>query len=136
MFLESGRAEVVLTAMAAPFRLWLQPRLDDGRYFGWVAQAEDIAVGGLGMMVIDWPPHPSHPTQAVRGYILNVFVEPAHRGQGIAGKLMQIASAEAARRGIRHMVLHATTMGRPIYEKLGWRQTVEMSITLSTDNGA
>jgi hypothetical protein len=28
------------------------------------------------------------------------------------------------------MVLHATAMGRPMYEKLGWSQTAEMSLSL------
>jgi hypothetical protein len=28
------------------------------------------------------------------------------------------------------MVLHATAMGRPMYEKLGWGPTSEMSLSL------
>jgi GNAT superfamily N-acetyltransferase len=81
-------------------------------------------------MVIDWPPHPSHPEQAARGYILNVFVEPDRRGQGIAGGLMELAVAEGRRRGLQYMILHATAQGRPMYERLGWAQTSEMSIAL------
>lgn len=69
--------------------------------------ASGEAVAGLGMMVIDWPPHPSHPTQSTRGYILNVFVEPEHRGQGLARALMDLAMEEARRRGLDHLILHA-----------------------------
>ena len=54
------------------------------------------------MMVIDWPPYPSHPTQSARGYILNVFVEPEHRGQGLARDLMDLAMEEARRRSLVH----------------------------------
>ena len=81
------------------------------------------------MMVIDWPPHPSHPTQDARGYILNVYVEPAHRRRGLAVRLMENATQEAARRGLVHLVLHATEKGRLLYEKLGWQGTSEMSLT-------
>ena len=82
------------------------------------------------MMVIDWPPHPSHPTQSARGYILNVFVEPDHRGRGLARALMDLAMEEARQRGLDHMILHATPMGRPLYEPLGWAQTSEMGLGL------
>ena len=80
------------------------------------------------MMVIDWPPYPLHPTQSARGYFLNVFVEPEHRGQGLARALMDLAMEEARRRGLDHMILHATPMGRPLYEALGWTQTSEMGL--------
>jgi GNAT superfamily N-acetyltransferase len=130
MFLASGRALEVVAPMDGPFRAWLAPKLASGAYFGWIAEAAGSAVGGLGMMEIDWPPHPLHPTQARRGYILNVYVEPEHRGRGVAGALMRLAAEEGRRRGLELMVLHATAMGRPMYDKLGWAQTAEMSLEL------
>ena len=130
MFKASGRSDAALAPMTAAFRDWLEPRLADGSYFGWIAMEAGAPIAGLGMMVIDWPPHPSHPTQAARGYILNVFVEPDRRGQGIARALMDLAMAEGRKRGLQYMILHATAQGRPMYEKLGWAQTSEMSISL------
>ena len=131
MFRASGRDEAILAQMDEPFGAWLAPRLASGDYFGWVGMTPSgEAVAGLGMMVIDWPPHPSHPTQSARGYILNVFVEPEHRGQGLARALMDLAMEEARRRGLDHLILHATPMGRPLYEALGWTQTSEMGLSL------
>jgi hypothetical protein len=43
---------------------------------------------------------------------------------------MRLAGDEGRRRGLELMVLHATAMGRPMYEKLGWTQTAEMSLSL------
>jgi len=130
MFKASGRTDAALAPMSAAFRDWLAPRLTAGDYFGWIAMEAAAPIAGLGMMVIDWPPHPSHPTQAARGYILNVFVEPDRRGQGIAKALMELAMAEGRRRGLQYMILHATAQGRPMYEQLGWAQTSEMAISL------
>lgn len=130
MFAASGRSEAVLAPMTEAFRAWLEPRLISGAYFGWIAEADGAPVGGLGMMVVDWPPHPSHPAEGCRGYILNVFVEPGQRGRGVARALMDLAVAEARRRGVTYMFLHATQMGRPLYEQLGWGPTTEMSLTL------
>jgi len=81
-------------------------------------------------MDIDWPPHRPHPTQSARGYILNVFAEPEHRGQSLARALIDLAMEEARQRGLDHMILHATPMGRPLYEPLGWAQTSEMGLGL------
>ena len=66
-----------------------------------------------------------------RGYVLNVFVEPSHRKQGIARALMDRADREFASRGVAFAILHATKMGRPLYEQLGWSATSEMAKSLS-----
>jgi GNAT superfamily N-acetyltransferase len=130
MFKESGRTDEMLAPMTEAFAAWLTPRLASGDYLGWFAVADGCEAAGIGMMVIDWPPHPAHPMQARRGYLLNVYVEPEHRGLGLARGLMDMALDEARRRGIDHMVLHATAMGRPMYERLGWRQGPEMTLSL------
>ncbi|HWE51326.1 MAG TPA: GNAT family N-acetyltransferase [Bryobacteraceae bacterium] len=130
MFREMGRPEAELDAMSAAFRPWLEPRLRDGSYFGWLIEVDSIPVAGVGMMVLDWPPHPYHPADSRRAYVLNVFVEPAHRGKGFATALMAVAKEETARRGITFMVLHASPQGRPLYEKLGWKATSEMSLAI------
>ena len=78
-------------------------------------------------MVIDWPPHPSHPTMDKRGYVLNVYVEPPYRRKGLARELMRLAEAEFARRGVQFVILHSTEQGKSLYAGLGWSGTTEMS---------
>ena len=127
MFREAGHSDEVLHAMAEPFRQWLAPRLRDGTYFGLVAMENGEAVAGIGLMVIDWPPHPSHPTTDKRGYVLNVYVEPAFRKRGLARKLMTLGEAEFAKRGVQIAILHSTEQGRSLYSGLGWSGTTEMA---------
>lgn len=126
LFTEQGKYKVGLDVMAATFRDWALPLIVNGRYFGYIAEAEGTPVGGIGLMEIDWPPHPTHPTDPRRGYVLNVYVEPEHRGKGIAKQLMQAADSEFGRRGIACVVLHATDAGRPLYEATGWSNGAEM----------
>ncbi|WP_321817145.1 MULTISPECIES: GNAT family N-acetyltransferase [unclassified Paraburkholderia] len=132
MFREAGRDAATLATMTAHFRTWLAPRLADGRYFGFVLnEAEvDAPVASIGLMEIDWPPHPAHPDQDRRGYVLNVYVEPHARRRGLARQLMQLADAEFARRGIRYVILHSTEQGRDLYRQLGWGGTTEMAKAL------
>lgn len=130
MFLEAGGDPAALRVMTEHFRPWLRVRLEDGRYYGFMVMDEGDPAAGIGLMSIDWPPHPAHPTQDQRGYVLNVYVEPAYRRRGLATALMKLAEAEFARRGLGFAVLHATEVGRPVYQALGWAATREMTKTL------
>ncbi|MGF6723308.1 ribosomal protein S18 acetylase RimI-like enzyme [Paraburkholderia sp. GAS41] len=127
MFREAGREPAVLERMTAAFRIWLQPRLADASYFGFITLDDEAPVAGIGLMEIDWPPHPLHPEQDRRGYVLNVYVEPSYRQRGIARALMARAEAEFSERGLPYAILHATEIGRPLYAALGWAPTTEMA---------
>jgi ribosomal protein S18 acetylase RimI-like enzyme len=120
MFRDAGSDERSLAVMTENFRLWLKPRLADGSYFGFILTAAGQPAAGVGLMLIDWPPHPMHPAQDRRGYVLNLFVEPEHRRKGLARRLMQLAEDELSGRGVSLLVLHATEKGRPLYSDLGW----------------
>ncbi len=124
MFQDMGRDPA---AMAAPFRTWLEERLAEERYFGFMAERDGRVIGGVGLMVIDWPPHTSHPLQDRRGYVLNMYVEPDCRGAGLARALMRAAEDRFRAMGIEFLVLHASDAGRPIYESLGWQASSEMA---------
>ncbi|TFI57978.1 GNAT family N-acetyltransferase [Sphingomonas parva] len=131
MFREGGRPAVAIAAMAEPFGLWLRPRLDDGRYFGWIAQGDGGEVAaGIGMMEIDWPPHWLHPTTGRRGYVLNLYVEPQYRRRGLARRMVAAAMDEGRARGLEYMILHPSEQGRPLYESLGWSPTGELGIAV------
>ncbi len=130
MFLETGRDAATLADMTGHFRPWLAPRLADGRYFGFLLLDGETPVAGIGLMALDWPPHPSHPRHDQRGYVLNVYVEHSHRRRGLGRQLMQLAEAEFARRELPFAILHPTEMGKPMYAELGWKVTTEMAKAL------
>ena len=126
MFLDAGVPEETIEPMIENFRPWLERRLADGRYFGFVVGDGDLPVASVGLMVIDWPPHPLHPDDERRGYILNMFVAPTHRRQGLARRLMELADERFRELGVSLIVLHATEKGRKLYRTLGWSETSEM----------
>lgn len=131
MFRQSGRDEASLVAMRAPFRTWLKGALACGDYRGVMAEHDADPVGGVGVMVLDWPPHPSHPEQAKRGYVLNLFVEPEYRGRGLGAALRAAAEEILIERGVDLAILHATEQGRPLYLASGWSGTTEMAKVLT-----
>jgi GNAT superfamily N-acetyltransferase len=52
----------------------------------------------------------------------SVAVLPEARGNGISGKLLGYALADARERGLETSTLVATDLGRPVYERLGYRE--------------
>lgn len=127
MFLDAGHTEArLLDVMSERFEPWLRVRLSQGRYLGWLAVDEDRVAGGLGLLLLDWPPHPLDPWQAQRAYLLNMYVEPEYRRQGLGSRLIDAALMEVRRRKIRVTSLHATEAGRPLYASKGFKATNEM----------
>jgi GNAT superfamily N-acetyltransferase len=59
-------------------------------------------------------------------YLVGTLTE--HRGQGLSGRLLHAALAQARDRGLRTSSLQATKLGYPVYERLGYQPicTLEM----------
>ena len=112
-------------AMVANFVEWLRPRLEDGSYVAWLVEQDGRLVGGAGLWVMDWPPHFMH-SEPQRAYLLNFYVAPEMRRQGLARKLLELAVAEAKARGIKVVTLHASKFGKPVYEQYGFKMSNEM----------
>jgi GNAT superfamily N-acetyltransferase len=127
MFVDAGRPDnQVLEVMAEAHRPWVARMIADGKYLGWLAEEDGQVVAGAGLLLLDWPPHPLDPEATLRGYLLNVYVEPAYRRRKLASNLIELALAEARRRKIRVVALHSTEESRPLYVANGFRQTNEM----------
>jgi ribosomal protein S18 acetylase RimI-like enzyme len=65
------------------------------------------------------------------GYIWGVYVEPAYRGQGLAKRLTQKAITYLKTLGCTRAILHASPSGKPVYTKLGFKESNEMRLDLS-----
>jgi GNAT superfamily N-acetyltransferase len=129
MFAAMGYSDnAALDAMALSFEPWLRRKMGAGEYLAWLAVAEDHAVAaGIGLWLMDWPPHMIG-AGARRGNILNVYVRPENRRQGIARQLMKVALEWCGANGIDHVVLHSSKDGRRLYESLGFVPTNEMCL--------
>ena len=133
MFVDSAQAsEARLREVAEKFVPWVRERLIDGRYIGWLTAEDGRVVAGAGVLFMDFPPHWMDP-EPVRAYLLNVYVDPAFRGRGLARELLEIAMNDAQQRGIKVMSLHASEFGRPLYERNGFKSTNEMILWSEAD---
>jgi len=101
-----------------------------GTYKGWLAEAAgQTVIGGGGIVLASWPGYPGE-SLAQRAWILNMYTEPAARGQGVAKRLVQVMIDWCREHGFSSVSLHASDAGRPIYESFGFQPTNEMRLKL------
>jgi GNAT superfamily N-acetyltransferase len=78
-------------------------------------------------MIFDYHSSPRDPLPQ-RAVVVNMYTDPPFRRQGIARRLMDIMIDRCRREGFGSAELHASDDRRPLYEKLGFRQTNEMRL--------
>jgi GNAT superfamily N-acetyltransferase len=90
----------------------------------WFVAEED---GGLvGTCVIFRQMGRSNISLDATGMLAGMYVAPAYRGRGIARELLNWALQWCRERGVKTVRLHASKMGRPLYESAGFRTATEM----------
>lgn len=128
-----------LDTLRAVNRLGTDYRFSDGfvrasrEYFLSGDQETILAVDGgrvLGcatMCYISLMPTFSHPS-GKRAHLMNVYTDPALRRQGIAFRMVSMLIENAWKRGATEISLDATEAGRPLYRKLGFRDSGECMV--------
>jgi GNAT superfamily N-acetyltransferase len=85
----------------------------------WLAEDASDCVGIVSVVLLDFPPRPQDESSLV-GYVINMYVAPHRRRQGV-GKDLLVALMTACRAsGVRKLLLHATSDGRPLYLEAGF----------------
>ena len=101
-------------------------------YQAFVALKGDVVVGSVGCQrFAGLYPNVLKPAYRMYGYIWGVYVEPAHRQQGIATQLTQHAIAYLKSIGCTQAILNASPLGEPVYKRLGFAPTNAMQLQLN-----
>lgn len=136
MFYDMGLTDPAdLDAMQSACEPFFRQAIGNGSYRGWLALVEPVTeaigriVGGGGVWLAPWPPHPRGP-MPFRPYILNMFTEPEYRRQGVGRRLLEVILDWCRAQGFHWVSLHASEQGRPLYASLGFQASSEMRLHL------
>lgn len=83
----------------------------------------DEIVGCCFLLVTEKPANPSF-INGLTGTVLNVYVKPEYRRQGIAKRMLENLLKEAKEMGLDYVELKATEDGRGLYKGLGFEDEV------------
>lgn len=101
------------------FTTYLTKALADGSYISWYARVGNDTVGVGGIVLRVQPGNIRNPS-GKWGYVMNMYIRPAHRRKGIATVLINKLMDSAREVGYHAFELHATPAGAPVYEKEGF----------------
>ena len=108
------------------YREWLGKTLKEKRAVFFVAKngrGKVVASGGIWL-------REKQPRLSDRGgmapYLLSMYTAPAYRHRGLATAIVARAEEWCRENGYNFVTLHASTMGRMLYSKLGWKRGWEM----------
>ena len=131
MFTDMGTTfDVEATRIA--FAAWAREALPSGVYRAWVAEHRNDVVAGAGAVVVPWPPGPRNRCGRM-AFVYNVYTEPAHRGRGLARRLMTAVHDACAAEGVTSVGLAASPLGRPLYDSMGYHEATNPYMFLTLD---
>jgi len=134
MFREMGAIEASYeAALRDASEAYFAAAIASGEYVGWLACLDDASqpIAGGGAQLRSLLPRPSASGDGLllgrEALVLNVYTAPSWRRKGVARRLMDAIIAWAADAGVVRLVLSASEDGRPLYERMGFVATREMS---------
>jgi GNAT superfamily N-acetyltransferase len=98
---------------------WLRPRLNAGDFGAFLAFRAGEPAGSGGVSIYEVPPGPG--ATGCEAYVMSMYTLPAQRGRGVARAVLAAPLAFAGDAGAARVWLRASAMGRPIYERAGFR---------------
>ena len=112
------------------YREWLDLSMQTGKVFCFKAVGDNRKIiGTVCVFFRDDIPGPGHPSASIP-FIFSLYVEDDFRNRGVGTDLTRKCVDLCMERGYTRITLHASDYGRPIYEKMGFRPTTEMRLSL------
>ena len=93
--------------------------LETGEHIAYLVYDNENFIGAGGVSFYQVMPTYHNPT-GKKAYIMNMYTAPEYRRQGIAFHTLDLLVKDAREQGVTQIVLEATDMGRPLYEKYGF----------------
>ena len=112
------------------YRSWVRRQLKGRKFVGLVASVEGRTAGSGCIWLREVHPRPGA-TVGVVPYVMAVYTMPEYRELGVASRIVREAMNWSREKGYPVMTLHASKMGRSIYQKLGWKRSWEMRVDLT-----
>lgn len=128
------RSVATVRAHGPVYRKWVRPLVRTGKVEAVVAEVNGRPVGSGALWWMPGHPRPGLP--ALEPYIMSMYTDPAYRGVGLATEIVRQLLVRARARGAYRVLLHASSQGRPVYERLGFESTGEMRLALRRSPGA
>jgi len=120
LFLRDVHPDMNMESLRESVRDYYAETIPTGECVYWLVSESNRVIGGGGWALRRHAPGYQLRT-GISAYVFNMYTEPAYRKQGFDREIMVRLLDDARQRGIVRVDLHATELGRTVYEKLGFK---------------
>ena len=99
---------------------YLKKEMSSGNFIAWLAITNKEIIATSGLITIQRQPQLWN-MSGQEVYIMNMYTKPEWRREGIGTAILEKLIDEARNRGVEAIKLHATPMGKALYEKRGFK---------------
>lgn len=99
---------------------YFKENIQNGSFVAFVAVEKDEIISTSGLCFYTVPPTYGN-TNGLVAYIMNMYTKPQYRKQGIASQLLDCIVNEAKSKNCTKVTLNASEMGKPLYQKYGFK---------------
>lgn len=119
-----------LMVLDESYRRWAREQMKRRLFHAYVVTAGRGKVAASGCVWLrEVQPSPGQAPGLVP-YVMSVYTLPEFRRNGLASMVLREATEWARKKGYAKTVLHASSVGRKVYARLGWKRTWEMEFRL------
>lgn len=109
---------------------WIKQMLSENKVVGFIVRTDaGQAVGSGCLWIKKEQPNPTR-RRLEAPYLMSMYTEKGFRRKGVARLIVKTAIAWCKDHGYDRITLHATDMGKPLYEAFGFKATNEMRLDL------
>ncbi|MBL0848330.1 MULTISPECIES: GNAT family N-acetyltransferase [Mammaliicoccus] len=98
--------------------------LTDKSLYQLLGVENDTIIASGAIVYYPFPPSFTNPS-GERAYVTNIYTHPDYRGRGIAQTIIKALIKNVESRNIKKVFLAASTLGKPVYKKLGFEEAPE-----------
>ena len=118
-----------LEAMDNAYAVLLRYEIPAGSTRVWVIEIDGRIAASGALRLTDWLPRPDGSRRGLM-YVHSVYTAPEYRRQGLARRILTAIIDDCRVNGWPRLTLHASELGRGLYEDLGFKPTNEMRLAL------
>lgn len=112
------------------YRRWARARMRNKQLVAWLVENRDQQIAGGGCVWLQpVQPSPRKPGM-LQPYLLSMYTDPSFRRRGVASMVVQAAIDWCKSQGFPRLTLHASSMGRNVYKRIGFNRSWEMRLDL------
>jgi len=117
------------TAVKTQLRTYFTKHIPDNTFIAILAEDESRVISTAFLSVSEKPANPAFITGST-GTLLNVLTYTEYRKKGFATKVINMIIDEAKKAGVSRIDLSATSEGKYVYEKIGFRESSYTAMSL------